>query len=62
MCKYCRCAECPPRCPSYRPGVIGHCHKCGCEITEDDEYYLFPDDEMWCEDCVFDEFHRSPKN
>lgn len=51
-CEYCRQFPHHPRCPmADEPPIFDHCHECGYEIYDGDEYYEI-DGKNYCEACV----------
>lgn len=39
---------------------VDHCECCGCVIGEDDEHFYGPNDELYCENCYYDNVINCP--
>jgi hypothetical protein len=57
MCSECLQTPCHPRCPNApEPDAVYYCERCGKRIYDGDGYYDLCD-EIWCEECVKDQYH-----
>ena len=53
MCTLCHYNPCDSRCPNAPdPPIFAHCHECGEEIYDGDEYFEI-DEHCYCEACVY---------